>query len=281
MGSKPYLAERAPSRARRRPFAQRVAANDNTIRVQVWDLPVRIFHWSLVAAVSTAIISGEIGGDLMPLHGKAGLAIVGLVTFRLVWGVVGTTHARFLSFLPTPSRVMAHLRGRWQGHGHNPLGALSVLALLGLLALQAGTGLFANDEIAFTGPLSPLVNEALALRLTGWHQLLANLLLGLIALHVVAIFFYQRIKKHKLIEPMVTGWKDVASPKGVPPQTAEPSAQQAGSERPVTVRSKAGSWPALVFALAVSIGAVAAVSAGHTDQPAPVATPVSQSAPAW
>ena len=106
-------------------------------RILVWDLPTRIFHWSLVLAVTVAVISGEIGGDWMEIHGKAGLAILGLVTFRLVWGFAGSTHARFVNFAPTAGKLRAYLRGRWKGQGHNPLGALSVFALLGLLAVLA------------------------------------------------------------------------------------------------------------------------------------------------
>ena len=178
-------------------------------RIRLWDLPVRVFHWSLVLAVATAVVTGKLGGSWMDLHGKAGLGIVGLVVFRLVWGLIGSTHARFVHFVPTPGRLWAHLRGRWRGTGHNPLGALSVFALLALLAAQAATGLFGNDDIAFSGPLFGLVDEALASRLTGIHKQLANVLLVLLALHVAAIAFYLWLKKDNLVKPMVTGWKDV------------------------------------------------------------------------
>ncbi|RZI84786.1 MAG: cytochrome B [Rubrivivax sp.] len=182
-------------------------------RIRLWDLPTRLFHWSLVVAVGVAIVTGKVGGDWMGVHGKVGLSIIGLVSFRLVWGFVGSTHARFLSFVPTPGKVWAYLRGRWQGVGHNPLGALSVLALLTLLAAQGATGLFTNDDIAFTGPLNALVDEALAGRLTGWHRQMANVLLGLLALHIVAIAFYVLVKRDQLLKPMVTGWKEVPSGK--------------------------------------------------------------------
>ena len=102
-------------------------------------------------------------------------------------------------------------RDRRTGHGHNPLGALSVFALLALLAAQAGSGLFGNDDISFTGPLNALVDEALSGRLTGLHRQLANVLLALLALHIAAILAYLRVKKNNLIKPMVTGWKDVRS----------------------------------------------------------------------
>lgn len=217
-------------------------------RIRLWDLPTRIFHWSLVAAVCVAVITGKLGGTWMEVHGKAGLTIVGLVTFRIVWGFVGSTHARFLSFAPTPSKVVAYLKGRWQGVGHNPLGAFSVLALLGLLAVQATTGLFTNDDIAFTGPLNVLVDETLAAKLTGLHRQLANGLLILLALHIVAIFFYVRFKKDNLVKPMVTGWKDV------------PEGQSASKGGPV----------ALVLALVIALAAVYVASGQPFKKPAPL-----------
>ena len=181
------------------------------IRIRLWDLPTRVFHWSLVVAVLTAFVTGQLGGPWMSVHAKAGLAIIGLVVFRLAWGVVGSTYARFLNFVPTPGKIKAYLQGQWQGVGHNPLGALSVLALLGLLAAQSGTGLFANDDIDFSGPLAAWVDSALSNRLTSFHVLLANGLIGLMALHLVAIIFYVRFKKDTLVKPMVTGWKEVSS----------------------------------------------------------------------
>lgn len=182
-----------------------------TVRVKVWDLPLRIFHWSLLTAVATAIVTGKLGGEWMALHGKAGLAIVGLVAFRLVWGLVGSSTARFSHFVPAPGQILAYLKGQWRGIGHNPLGALSVLALLAVLGVQAGTGLFSNDDIAFAGPLASQVVEELSQKLTSWHHQLANVLFILLGLHVVAIAFYAKVKKDKLVGPMVTGWKSVAA----------------------------------------------------------------------
>ncbi len=246
--------------------------------VRVWDAPLRLFHWALLASVATAIVSGELGGDWMPLHGQAGLVVVGLLAFRLVWGVVGSPTARFAQFAPTPARLQAYLGGRWRGVGHNPLGALSVFALLGLLAAQAGTGLFGNDEIAFTGPLNTLVEEGLGLRLTGWHKDLAVLLFVLLGLHVAAIGFHAVVKKHNLVRPMVTGW-------ATPPEGAAPA--------PTPGR---GAWVgggvlALLLALAVAAAAVWAASGGPWQalaqpqaQAASVAVPAASaagSAPAW
>jgi cytochrome b len=189
-------------------------------RIVLWDLPLRVFHWSLVAATVTAIVTGELGGAWMPWHGRAGLAIVGLLMFRLAWGVVGSATSRFAQFAPSPSRLVAYLRGRWRGVGHNPLGALSVFALLGLLSLQAASGLFGNDDIAFAGPLNHLVDDTLGARVTSWHRLLADGLFVLLALHVLAIAFHVLVKRHRLIRPMVTGVAHVAPGAPVPHATA-------------------------------------------------------------
>jgi len=183
-------------------------------RIYVWDLPTRLFHWALVLTVSVAIATGLAGGGWMALHGYAGIAIVGLLAFRLVWGLAGAAAARFASFAPTPGRLRAYLAGEWQGHGHNPLGALSVFALLALLGAQAGTGLFGNDEISFQGPLANLVDEGRSLQLTGLHQKLAYVLIGLIALHVAAITAYLLLRKTNLVKPMITGWKNATTPAG-------------------------------------------------------------------
>lgn len=180
----------------------------NSTRIRLWDLPTRIFHWALVLGIAAAFVSGQLGGNLIDIHGKIGIVIVGLIVFRLVWGVLGSTYARFAQFFPTPAKISAYLRGEWHGEGHNPLGAFSVFGLLSLVALQVGTGLFSNDDIAFVGPLFDLVSKDLSNRLTGIHQLLSNALLALVVLHVAAIGFYGRVKKQNLLMPMITGWKE-------------------------------------------------------------------------
>lgn len=181
-----------------------------TTKIQVWDLPLRAFHWLLVLTVLVAYITAELGGLLTDWHGRIGGFALGLLVFRLIWGFLGTTHARFANFVPTPSRLIAYLKGNWQAYGHNPLGALSVLALLGTLTVLLGTGLFANDDIAFQGPLFSLVNKSQSDWLTGLHAISFNVLLTLIVLHIVAIAYYFFFKKTNLVKPMVTGDKDVA-----------------------------------------------------------------------
>ncbi|CAL92707.1 cytochrome b/b6 domain-containing protein [Azoarcus olearius] len=227
--------------------------------IRVWDLPTRLFHWLLLALVVAAFVTGMIGGNFIVWHGWLGIAISGLLAFRLTWGLVGSTYARFAHFVPGPQRILAYLRGHWRGVGHNPLGALSVLALLGVLAFQVGSGLVANDDIAFSGPLAPLVSEEVGAWLTGLHRQNIWVILALVGLHVGAIVFYVRAKKDNLVKPMITGMKEVADG-GV--KSAE-----------------GGGVIPFVIALAVA-AAVVWVTAGGLVPPPPPPAPA-EAAPAW
>lgn len=229
-------------------------------RIRLWDLPTRLFHWLLAGLVVASFVSGKIGGNAMDWHGKFGLTILGLLAFRLVWGFAGSTYARFVSFLPTPAKVLAYLRGQWRGVGHNPLGAFSVFGLLLLLAFQVGTGLFGNDDIAFRGPLYELISKDLSDRLTGLHKLSVNVLIALVTLHIVAIAFYVRVKKDDLIRPMLTGWKDVAPGEG--------ASASGGGALPLAV--------ALLVAVATVYGGSGAWL--PTPPPPPVSAPAT---PSW
>jgi cytochrome b len=180
--------------------------------MEVWDLPLRLFHWLLAGLVVAAYVTVELGGNFMEWHGRIGLAILGLLVFRLAWGLVGSTHARFASFLPTPRRLGDYLRGEWRDHGHNPLGALSVIAMLAILLWQAVSGLFGNDDIAFNGYLYTLVSRDTSDWMTGWHKRGYWFIIALVVLHLAAIAFYRRVKKVDLITPMMTGKKHVADP---------------------------------------------------------------------
>ena len=188
--------------------------------IRVWDLPTRLWHWLLVAAVVGLVVSGKIGGNALVWHMRFGLVVFTLLGFRLLWGVVGGRWSRFASFVYAPGTVLRYLRGEHRpgDHfevGHNPLGALSVFALIAVLVLQVATGLVADDEIATTGPLNKYVSNALGLSLTAWHKGVGQwLLLALVALHVVAIVVY-RLRGQNLVKPMLTGDKPL--PPDVPP----------------------------------------------------------------
>jgi cytochrome b len=194
----------------------------NSSRRLVWDLPVRVIHWSLLFAVIGSWLTHELEGDWFAWHVRCGYAVLILVSTRLLWGIVGTRHARFSDFVRGPSAIAHYARSLRSGQaqqyvGHNPLGALMVLALLALLLAQALTGLFANDEILNTGPLYGYVSDALSKRLTGIHHLVFDLIEIAVALHVSAALFYLLVKKDNLILPMLTGKKQAAD---VPPAEA-------------------------------------------------------------
>jgi len=177
----------------------------------IWDIPVRIFHWLLVILVGWSWYAVEINDDL-ETHMLLGYCILTLLIFRISWGFIGTRYARFGSFIYSAGEILTCIRklfSRQYGNypGHNPLGGLSVTALLLLLVLQAGTGLFANDEEYYFGPLSDNVSSHTATVLTEIHHLNFNILFGLIILHVVSVLFYLFYKKENLLLPMFTGKK--------------------------------------------------------------------------
>ena len=180
--------------------------------VVVWDIGVRVFHWALVLLMATAIATVKIGGNAMVYHSYCGYAMLALLLFRIIWGFVGGTHARFFNFITGPGKVMAYLKTMFKRDhdttiGHNPMGALSVVAMLAALLFQAVSGLFVNDDILFEGPLSAWAGKDLSDKITGWHKFNEKILLALFLLHMGAIFFYRFYKKVDLIKPMFTGIK--------------------------------------------------------------------------
>lgn len=172
--------------------------------IRVWDLPTRIFHWSLLAAFVGAYLTGDVF-DLLEPHQWIGLAMLFLLSFRLVWGFIGSTTARFSQFVRGKAAVSDYLNGRWQGVGHNPLGGWSVMAMLALLVAMTVTGLFANNNADFTAPLTFLVSDDVSSLLTSAHHLLFKLLLLVVAVHIGAIFFYKIVLAKDLVTPMIKG----------------------------------------------------------------------------
>lgn len=185
--------------------------------IRIWDLPVRLFHWSLVILLGFSWWSGKEGGNAMAWHMLSGYAILSLVLFRVIWGFAGSTTARFSSFLRGPAVIWnyaASLLNRKPSlaRGHNPLGGfVAVLMLIGLL-MQAGSGLFANDDIFNEGPLARLISKDLSDQITGFHQTTFYVILALVSLHVAAVLFYWLFKQENLLHPMLTGRK--AMPEG-------------------------------------------------------------------
>lgn len=183
------------------------------VPVRVWDLPTRLFHWMLAGAVLGSVVSAKIGGGAMVWHFRFGFLVLTLISFRLLWGVVGGRWSRFVSFIYAPGTLLRFLRRRdapaeHLDVGHSPTGAASVFALLGILAVQLGTGLVADDEIANQGPLNRYASSDTVAWATSWHKTWGQwLVMGLVALHVLAILFYLLKKHTNLVGPMVHGDK--------------------------------------------------------------------------
>ncbi|HEY0522873.1 MAG TPA: cytochrome b/b6 domain-containing protein [Stellaceae bacterium] len=195
-------------------------------RIIVWDLPVRVFHWAVVALIGFSWWAAE--HDRLDLHKLSGYAILTLVLFRVFWGVAGSATARFSSFVRGPREVLAYARhffSREPSHwiGHNPMGALSVLGLLALLLVQTATGLCASDEDGLeSGPLARLVGYDMSRTLSKVHGTTFTLIQVLVVLHVAVILFYAFYKREDLIGPMVRGSKTISREKAAagaaPPQ---------------------------------------------------------------
>ncbi len=187
-------------------------------RIRLWDWPVRLCHWSFVLLVPAMWWTAE--NDAIDIHVWLGVALFAVVLLRLIWGVVGSETARFSRFVKGPGAIAAYLRGAAPAAlGHNPLGAISVVALLGALSVQLAMGLVAQDEYGLVaGPLNRLVSYDTAEAITELHEDFFNVIVALIALHLAAIAFYQFVRRTGLVGPMLTGNKavpaGVAAPKG-------------------------------------------------------------------
>lgn len=190
------------------------------MKVRIWDAPTRLFHWLVVVLVALLWWSAE--EERLDLHLTLGLIMLALLVFRLLWGLFGSSTARFANFVRGPRAVLAYLHGRvGVVLGHNPVGALSVVALLGLLGALVGLGLFSSDEDGlYSGQFAHLVDPDLSEELTELHEDGFDVLLVLIALHVAAIIFYRLVKRDDLVTPMVTGVRE--APEGTAPMVAAP-----------------------------------------------------------
>lgn len=183
--------------------------------IRLWDPLLRGFHWLLAFFVTAGWCLGQFGPSKMTLHFWCGYVVAGLLLFRLIWGFVGPAPARFSHFLRGPGAVAGYLRhmtlrepSYWPGH--NPLGALSVIAMLAVLAAQVTTGLISDpDDYINVGPLASSVSAATRSKAVGWHELGATLVLVLVLLHLAVILFYRLWKRENLIGAMITGRKKV------------------------------------------------------------------------
>jgi cytochrome b len=212
------------------------------MKQRVWDVPVRLFHWTLVVLVALAWWSAEEHKD--DLHLYLGYGVLSLLIFRIGWGFFGSSTARFTSFVRGPSSVIRYVRDHfhWPLAGHAPLGALSVLALLGMLFLIVGTGLVALDEDGFFGgPLAGLVSISTSDTARELHEELFDILLVLIGLHVAAILLYRLALGRNLLGPMITGKAELAA--GVEPM-------------------KPGKWWVALICLVAAIGITRWIIAG-------------------
>ncbi|WP_084580062.1 cytochrome b/b6 domain-containing protein [Sphingomonas azotifigens] len=187
-------------------------AQGETARVQVWDLPIRLFHWTLVVLLAFSWWSGE--QHDMERHRLSGYAILALVVFRVLWGFVGGRTARFAHFVRGPRAALAYVRSMRGARGpsapgHNPIGGWSVLLMLALVAGMVGAGVFAVDVDGLeSGPLADFVSFEQGRAAASVHHFLFNLLLAAIALHVAAIAFYRLWLRYDLVSPMLHGRSD-------------------------------------------------------------------------
>ena len=181
---------------------------------KIWDLVTRLWHWVLVFSVTTAWIFGEyMSFDNVDWHFYLGYLTLGLIAFRIVWGIFGPGTVRFKNFFPTPLKIFSYTKTLFHRSpsgmaGHNPLGAAWIYTMLILLFVEAGSGLFIDtDDFFENGPLFNYASDATIKTMRGIHYICSNVLLGMVILHVSIVVFYLLWKKENLVKPMITGWK--------------------------------------------------------------------------
>lgn len=195
-------------------------------RIPVWDAPVRAFHWALAALVLFSFTTGRVGGSWLEWHMRSGYTILALLAFRLAWGVVGSETARFASFLRGPRATFAYARTLMSrkdlmAFGHTPTGGWMIVAMLAILAVQAASGLFVDDEIATQGPLAAKVSNAFVAKMSALHSYNQWAVAAAVVLHVAAIAFYQGYLGANLIGPMVHGMAEAPAPQPAPKRAPE------------------------------------------------------------
>jgi cytochrome b len=187
----------------------------------VWDLPLRLFHWGLAIAFVISWVTAEAGIEWADAHLYSGYSVLGLVAFRLIWGFVGTYHARFRNFIRGPSALITSLntlpnKTAPTAPGHSPVGGWASILLILLMLGQATSGLFITDDVLFSGPYNSIVSSALADALGSFHHLNFNFLLAAVTMHLCIMLWYPLRKSHNLVAPMVTGYARCAPTEGVP-----------------------------------------------------------------
>jgi cytochrome b len=192
--------------------AAAAAAAGGEIAVPGWDWPVRAVHWAIVALLAVLLATAFAGNEWLVWHMRAGETVLALVLFRILWGFAGSRHARFSAFVRGPGRAFAYARSLIRpSHaiyaGHNPLGGWMVVALLLALLVQAGLGLFTNDDVLYEGPFVRYVSKELSDTLSTLHRRNAWVVITLASAHILAALAYLAAFRENLITPMVTGDK--------------------------------------------------------------------------
>lgn len=182
--------------------------NKDLATVPVWDIFIRLFHWALVIVIVVSFVSESIGN--LEAHYLAGLVILGLIIFRVLWGLIGSPTARFSHFLRGPRAIFSYLKNAAvlrpsYTFGHNPAGGAMVAIMLLVIGFQAVSGLFNTDDILFEGPLNDNVSRAVASFFSRWHEIMGNVILGLVGMHILVILLYRLLKRENLVRAMIVG----------------------------------------------------------------------------
>lgn len=178
----------------------------------IWDLPLRLFHWSFASSILLLWLTSELGSDYIDWHITLGYCVLTLTIFRIAWGFFGPKHAKFSHFLPTPTEIVSYLKQQNTPQakvyaGHNPIGSLMVIAMLILVLIQAVSGLFVDDQVFSSGPYFNAAGDTVDKLMSTVHHTMFDFILLAIALHIAAIIFYKTVKKQNLVKAMFTGKK--------------------------------------------------------------------------